>query len=455
MDMWAIILAIGAGFAAFTIIAKWTGTLDVILSVLQHIFNLFRQVAQFVVDHLPKPIKILLFLGLFALVASAAYNYSIGAQYVCSNPQTNTVVQVGWFQGVAFKLFSAGDLTEYYKAQATGTALVDSGNATPFLGGNVAVEVKNGSQLVTYTKGIIYPAGSSTTYDVYTALMPRGEIPDQTMSDGTFFQVKNSDMWDAWFGKDSKGNPNQRIRYLVCLDRQSETCTMVRAGEFGQTVSSCGTGNIFGSNMYTGSVGEIDYYLVANGDVTTLKAKYLSGAQGSIFGSGASASDCKFKTNSEIDDLVANGDLTGSQGGTVKQLIASAVPIQVNVVTDAGWWVAPLTYNLKLSGVANDGIFKVQTSGQVLTSAALEKNPNTGEFTDARKDLKALGFKDSTVVVSAPGDILRVVCAPTATDMYSTKPLVAGIDVLDPLVMTFFVLLGGLVSMYAYLKNLL
>lgn len=505
MDMWAVILGIAATLVGFTILAKYTGVLDVVLSIVQHIFNAFRQVLQFVVDHLPKPLKMLLFIALFAAFGMVIYNYSIGATYLCADPGQNVVYQTTWFQGVTFKMFKAGDLSKMYWEDEKGSSCIDSGSCTPDLTGNgtldplsntvtmnnFAIKITNGSELIVTKKGYQSPYDGKT-YDLYAALMPTKEILPQ-LGDGTFWQYNNNDIWNKWFGTDAQGHPNQRVDYYVCKDQRSNACILVRPDNpLGQTSDYCYVAS-YSNTLFTQKVGAIHYVLKS-----VIPMSILAGATGIGIDSTTSASqssgrvvqlsasfedygnvwmvsyiwptirnqlstqNCGNVSERDIDTMIADGTYTAAEGSVMKGMFQdeSVPPIPLVQQGSFASGRPTLSYSLNLVAARYGGIFRNLVNDTTVTSAAATVNPVTGEVTDTRQSIRAIGFDGATKLDSQAGDVVQIVCANKkdkngfTTDYFATKPLVAGIDILDPVVMTFFILVGGLISLWVWMKKL-
>lgn len=96
MEFWTLIAIFGAsiiGLVLLGVVAKYLGVSEIITAMstlFSFIWEFVKIPVKFVLDHAPKPMKIVLFLVFFGLVGNVLFNATLGTTYVC-NPASNTV----------------------------------------------------------------------------------------------------------------------------------------------------------------------------------------------------------------------------------------------------------------------------------------------------------------------------------------------------------------------------
>lgn len=194
MDLWVIMSLFGTVLVTLGILSFIPGAATYIASFFQVITSFLRQGIQIVVDHLPKPLKLVLFVVLFVVLGGVAYNFTIGAPYICQSmaceqkigtnatlcAQSN-VVQTDWLTGVAFKILPHEDMVKWWSDQSKQQAVAAQANnmsaTEPRVILNVEVSpgssgtanVSTGRGLVTEDKNFVWK-GDGNTYHVYRVL---------------------------------------------------------------------------------------------------------------------------------------------------------------------------------------------------------------------------------------------------------------------------------------------
>lgn len=447
MEIWQVIAIFAGTIGTIGLISLIPGASNWITSIFTNLFNAMRQLVQFIMDHSPKPIKLVLFIGLFALVGGITYNWTVGAQYVCS-PGDNTVIQVGYFEGLAYKLSPVSEESPIQQENERIDALLGLNSTKPVT--PTKLNIVEGSNLIE-SEVVDW---RSTTYNVYHALTPASEAAG-SIGFASFMEASNGDIWQSWLGG------LDYIMYDVCYDTRTETCLLERnsikvsRNAIGTQLNRC-------TAPWGQQVGTIAYEL--NGD-EELSADYSDGVRGTALLGWAfkSIEDCKELSSTEVTDLLELGGSFEDEYQTIfyspyKQIVHANQDLLIGGVDDRSGYI----YDVKYAAV-----FKEFVNGTVFTSSILTgpSSRDQSGVTDAdtreciaetdgniRCDRSAL-ILEGTRVVNGANSAVSYVCDENSADLFDTKPILIGIDILNWKVMAMFVLIGSMLSLYIWFKQ--
>lgn len=462
MDFWGVLVilvgSIGAlGLASFFV----PGLANFVSQAFSSLFAAIRQVVQWMVDMLPRPLKILLFIGLFASVGIMAYNFTYGAQFICQT-NTNNVVQVGWLEGMTFKLTSSESDNVFQENQQTNTLL--GLNTTTPLDVNTVL-APNGSNVIKQQNGV----WKGDNYSIFFALMPRIE-PVSFLGITSFMETNDGDIWDKWLqGED-------HIEYQLCEDVITQTCELRRYhlpnNYYSLPSGGCGASSIIVTqDPWAGRLGTLYYYGDTN--AKTLTASYSEGGSylgnffaGLIGGSTSGVTDrCKTITTSKLNDLIQTVDGSSLYSGAASTYASELIDSETRQVKEATMVTLVVhnlfggdgkKYTIPIYNVDWAGVMHESTSDTTFTDAVLTLGKD-GQITDTRKCTGADGstcdrtglLADSKPVDEGQYDLVKVSCDADTKDPNDTKITIAGLNIMDPMVMTFIIVIGGLIAFIA------
>jgi hypothetical protein len=461
MDVWSILIIIAGvlvvvGLAALLgrlvpvvggvveLISQWT------IALLQHIMAFFRQAVQIVIDGLPRPFKIILFVALFAVIGALAYEVTIGAPYVCRSD--GQVVKVGYLEGITYKILPS----KFERAEdKLANELLNI--SSPY--DVKTLEVLNGSELII---GPYEEVWLGKPYDVYAALMPRSEeITLWGSSD--FFRANDADIWRTWFGG------SDRINYQVCSDPVTKTCVLFRSTRSSGAVTSC----------YDFSLSSGQFASIWNSPVATIR--YYSDDKGSLKGdfrldiwqlqrlqvrlglnSMSPSQMCRPVESNVLNDLLYddNGLLkTDSVSINYNNVLNSVFsPAKTITLMDKDAFGGLTPYTITVYSADHVPVFKSETG--IVQSNAIIAYRDGASVGDTRtclegstSDLCSSEVLLSGATIPTFNPAFKVVCNDESDVSYDTKPLLLGIDILNWKIMALFVLLGSLISLYLWMKK--
>lgn len=454
MELWAIVTIVIGSLGALGIASFFApGVAQYVVTVFTTLFNLLRQAVQFVLDHAPKPLKILIFLGLFAMIGVFAYNFSVGAQYVCTG---DGVGKVSYLEGVALMLVPQQDPWEAEKAV---NAEIDAETLKPL---QVTSITTDDEDLMFQTERVWF----GRSYDVMYALMPRTDVTS-SISESTFYDLSDAELWQRYFFRDG-----DMVIYDICLDRETNTCVLERADFVGSGSQPCrpesGRGIFSNVNDYiweTG-VGNIRYYVRSDG---SLYGEFKPTAGSNPF---ASAIAEPFSTQVDrcgvIDSVLYQELLDGEVDGVsedeisgYRQVIGSEFGYLSTTLTDTDLLFDD-EYAVTLYDVTYSPIAKIEKDNATVSTGFDTYDPVTGDFADTRRctgedssqcDVYQLVSSAEPVSFSRY-DSFSVTCNDETDDPFDTKPLLLGVDILNWKIMALFVLLGSMFSFYAWINSM-
>jgi hypothetical protein len=490
------LVSVGAALSLLTPLTSGIGLayFHFIGLMFQNFFNFIRQLFQFLIDHLPKPIKMILFVVLFTVLGAMLYNWTIGATYVCNNPTTDEVLQVNWFQGIGVKL-NPPVFSETTKVGAS----TGEGPATPLSGDNMSTNPNSIANIPSNCDssgdGIFTPVERACKYetdsrdygtvvvsDAFFGVAAQGDRMSSLNGDD-YMKSKSTQIWNSFFGSDT-------INFHVCQDMQTGACmldTRVYVDGFGRslrTYSTCGmyTGAFQldrGSIVYTNHpktgvldvriydshesilVSVVDFVTFwSSGTVEPGLASCNTVVSGDIINSVVENT-----ADSTNEDVYYSMFKTGSCSRDNRAACQNRIPITITVNTTGGEVIPVNLYYTQFALMAwgpveSKGVFGTNIIDQTfsdLTQQPVQPGTNIEQPSPLTSTLRDI-FDNSVVVTNSPTDLIQYHCSvATSTiingneyeDPYTTHLEIFGVNPFDPTIMYFFVFIGLLWSFYA------
>jgi len=451
-----------------------------LLAMFHNIFNFIRQIFQFLLDHLPKPLKLIIFVVLFTVLGAMIYNWTIGATYICADQSADKVIQVNWIQGIGvvlnppklqektFEIQNATVITGSQIENDTNTQGNAPATCDSFMDGTNTVIERVCNQKVDSSK-----YGEVNVNDAAFALAAQGDPLTQLGGDD-YFEKTTAQVWDKAFG-------TTYMVYYVCMDRSTKVCILdTKAGLALNNLGGNPCGVIYGT--FSQPVGTIYLtYDSTNGLGTTVtdKGETFGAGVWSLVGLGSSVK--QLSSCQKVDSTVAHSLITTNPSATSEDAYFQILtrdcssgddrdtctivdPLTVDLKTAKGNIVPVPLYNTQYALSAWGMVTETGSSDwQNTTFQDLTIQP-TGPGADSvyRDPLNTITVEDlfdtHTDYTYSPTDLIQYHCKedPKMTaggneyyNAYATQLEIFGVNPFDPTIMYFFVFIGLLWSFYA------
>lgn len=437
---WGIFALLVGGTLGVLVVASFVSSAiaTYITSFFSWIIDMVKSITTFVSNNLPKPIKVVLFLVLFASVGGYLYTFTVGASYVCLEDEVHRVAIT---DGIAlqsfpdFKFFREGRDDELVGSAANISNLQQMQDL-PF----VFVE-----------QGVV-DMDSGIRGDVTYLVTGVGEIQRDIAE---IMRVDANVAWNEYktilgiFGVD-------QISYNLCYDKVTQTCVLDRS-----RCAGLGSGQGFVAGSWNIHVGTLTYRMNNNNELGvrlwSVKSPSWTKNLGFLRQYALSDSDVCVLWDGDTE----NEQLTVAQVGIFQDgvLVVENVEYEGNTRNPFG------SYQM----VTDDIILYGATVTQVFAT-----NQRMGDFGEGQtffdQSYQLIGYESrvselihdpSPAIRGAArpheqnkGDIVKFECDLDDPNQYKTKMTVMGINPFDPLVVAIIAIIGLLLGFISKLRKI-
>jgi len=462
-----IVLGLGAALAVFiglAAVSKYTGVDSYLIHMFSEVMDIIKRVFQFLVDHLPKPIKLVLFVLLFVLLGGTLYNLTLGATYVCYDQEVHNVDYVtGLMTKAVGALKSNTDTTDADplkdKFEPDQEKFIqfdcDEVNCIQTTVTKEEADVLTmNSNVVQLDSHVVDDSGK--VYEVTYGLRPLSSINSLEGYVGLLGNFKSLSLqprdvaFQSFFGEKTQA-------FNVCYSPTFDTCILIQQEHFGD--DACGTDD-FAEFMtaglvdadsggplhgWTSAVARIRYFMTEDG-VGNFKDVEVDvrPTGGDIFttwfqslGIAPTLDDCELYDES---DLQAGPGVEVLYKGT-NQFDSSA---QLEFTYDPAFG-APRTYSAPIYNAMWAPLFAVQVGDETVGFIDTQQ-----ESFDRAEKLAEIELQ-KTKVEQKSSDFVKFYCDKETADPNDTYMTVAGFNPFDGTTMLFIVLIGIVISVYGYM----
>jgi len=390
MSLWTTLSIIGGSTLLIGVIAVLAP------GVFSAIVNILRSIVEFVVEHLPKPLKYILVIVLVGALGSVIFTYTVGLTHVCLNDGEGAAVyKVPMFSGLLLQTWQdiEGDV-----------ARVDI-NPTNIL-----------EQEGLYSWETV---GGVTSF---MGLVVRGDLASDGFGSSDVIIVPPKEQFGYWFS-------DTKVKYSVCYDSVDESCVLMRSDWFGGSCSSGGLLTARGS--WTSTIGTLTYEMHNITKLSSNNTLYDGRLDITFDGPGivmvSKLNDCS-DTQGAAEDF---GD-----------------PVTVHVVQDR--WLNDGVWDFKVYNAEYFPLMRTQEAFADVEAGTF--------FFDIPEDVLQELINEIIVgakkVESQRGSIMKFQCErDTEESPFDTKMTVFGINLFQPTVLIFFFVFAGILSVYKYFKQ--
>jgi len=455
MGFFEVILIAGGVLTLGTILAAFVspGVAEVLGQFISFLVSSFQMFVQFLLDHTPKPIRVVMFLVAIAAFGGLLYSATIGSQYVCFDDDVyKTDVFTGWsvkiLPGIQTSFKEDPELDEAQNIRPTNLSSVESDieyTGTKYR----SVDVVDSNFARESTLQWRHPNGDRYEADVWYFVVGAGDVLWLPSLDDIFLRDEE-DVLNTFFPFDEEDY--QYALYQVCADKTFSTCTLQRTTVLGG--NSCGA-----FEKWNQPVGTLYYFYErdTNGDATfsvKLDDEWGGGHRfWEFFGVNAwSLSDC-----SEVSPSA--DDYEDAEWNAVDRAILEIPPIIVQVDESDGNIQYPMS--LPLYDAQYAALFTAETPRN-LNQQFFNLSEQPPEIEDQR-DFSKVESKNQDVVREALSeaelvqessvgyDVVTFSCDDSTENEYDTQMKVMGINPFDPLLLVFVFVIGAIGVIYGRL----
>lgn len=459
-------------------------------------FSFFSRILFWVLDAMPKPLKILFFLILFFSIAGLIVNFTLGTTKMCytdyeGGPTNDVIAKVGIFEGISLNFY------QFLQGEYISVGLEHSEFNTP--DPDITVN-QDGETIDTDLQSnhafVRKESVNNVEYDVLYGLAPTTTIRSSLNLLGKDYEeislLPENQQWDLLPDCDANerycDRGQQEKAYFVCLN--PEKPVIDSAGEFSCMLKDAATwsdcrGNLFATaanpttGLYSGwneMVGVIDYRYVQTDtqgdnnarsqvvqtlilpDEPTSKGvirSVICNIGGSLLGlpmcdpSGGILGSSNYNFNSCATADVANEPALQDLNYYDVEFNYCPTDAKNQCEEYSGRIYNAEPYPLKVSRDCNS-----DANPNGLDCNDIEGDPGRLFFDNTAEAIKAIkrGFADNEQVRYNSKGIVNFACnEETKQKPFDVKLYFLGIDILNPKYMVFFVLIGALLSFFGYL----
>jgi hypothetical protein len=443
--VWILIGSIGAGIVGIAVLAKYTGGSDLItavMSVIQVVVDFMRTFISFILENLPKPIRVFLLILMIGLIGGWVYTFTIGMHYLCiedngagkvyetDSPFGGFIVRM-WPEDLKGKEILFENQTQ-----------VDSVTLGRFGIDKDAWVVGQDNDVLKMEEKNVYGVDYSILYMIATDVKV---VSEDDIASIVRKPAKEQFYW--LFGDYTK-------TYDVCYDEETETCIL--QVETSTDTNACGAGLV--SWMYGQGLNDV-FTKGSSWDKLVGQFKYFYDDEENEF--AALIRDDGFLADNFFDNLFHLRILAMDDCKPFSEDALSDDAIDEGVTTDLlERKLSMITVNAAGASFplynAERGVFKVTCS------RVDDPNCDPRYFSDTELITKAQATSENfKIVEQKDDDFVNFVCNPETTDEYDVKIELGGDGTpgsgIDPfatstLVALFFV--GALFSVYMFIKRI-
>jgi hypothetical protein len=441
------VVAIGALFSP--------GIAELLGQFINFLVSSVQEVVKFLVNNLPRPLKILIVLLLFVSLGGLIYSVTIGSQYVCYNKDVyKTDIVTGWslrlLPGIDRVSSGLKGSEKFSDVRPTSDLSVAASSPVVYRSNAVSIDSSNFVRVAerSYTDDV----GDTYVADVYHILVSAGDVMFLP-SLGEIFSKREVDRLQSFFGFSREDY--QYVVYDVCRDRSTNTCILQRQTVLG--VSPCGfLGSGSWVETWNNKVGHLYYMYERDSSGNQVMFIRLDDQASRVHDFVEKWFGVTTNRLSSCVEAPSRADLIDLGVSAVALEMLSVPPVVVNVepsdgdvlhsfplyLYDAQFGAVltastPRNVNQQFVNLSQQPLFDERDFSQVV-------GVTSTRVSDLLADSKKLGSD------GVEYGVVSFVCD-DSDSAYKTKLLIANINPFDPLVLLFIFLIGGVVSVYSKL----